>query len=84
MEITVELDHLKLTVEVAKLVNELPDPTTTGERWVEFKVVHGIEYCQDTGRVIECGYLPWWLNKLQEENHDAIEAAIWAKYEEGR
>ena len=83
-EITVELDHFKLTVEVTQLVNELPDPTTTGERWVEFKVVHGIEYSEKDGRVIQCGYLPWWLNKLAQDHHDAIESAIWAEYEAGQ
>ena len=80
-EITVELDHFKLTVEVTRLVNEAQDPTTTGERWVEFNVVYGIEYSEKDGRMIECGYLPWWLNKLQNDHHDAIEAEIWKQYE---
>lgn len=87
-EITVELDHLKLTVEVTHLVNDFPDPTcrdsadtARGERFVDFKVVYATEYSQKDGRVIECGYLPWWLSKLQDENHDAIEAEIWKQYE---
>jgi hypothetical protein len=87
-EIIVELDNLKLTVEVTHLVNDLPDPncrdsadTARGERWVDFNVTYGVEYDQDNGQVIECGYLPWWLNKLQHENRDAVEAEIWKQYE---
>lgn len=86
-EITVVIDDLELTVEITNLVNDSPDPTCRdsdvdfhGERYVEFRVVYGIEH-NENGRVIQCGELPWWLNKLQNEHHDAIEAEIWKQYE---
>ena len=90
MELEIELDQYKLTVEIIRLVNDQPDPTcrdsaddARGCREVEWKIVYAIEH-DDNGRVKECGYLPWWLDKLEREHDSAIEAAVWAKYDEAQ
>lgn len=89
-EITVHLDGLKLTVKIDSLINDPPNPDCRdsdydfyGTREVEWRLVYGIETDED-GKVIECGYLPWWLNKITEEHAEAIEAAIWQQYEEAK
>lgn len=89
MEIEIELDSYNLTVEVTRLINDQPDPTCRdsaddcrGVKEVEWQIVYATEFKE--GRPVQCGYLPKWLRYLERELSEEIEAAIWAKYEEGQ
>ena len=88
MEVEIELDQFKLTVEITRLINDLPDPTcrdsaddARGCRELEWKLIYAIEY-DDNGKPKQCGYLPKWLRWISIQHAEQIDAAIWAKYDE--
>lgn len=88
MEVTIELDQFKLTVEITRLINDAPDPTCRdsaddcrGTRELEWVLVYAVEY-DDNGRIKECGQLQKWLDRIADRHATEISAAIWAKYDE--
>ena len=88
MEVTIELDQFKLTVEITHLINDAPDPTCRdsaddcrGTRELEWVLVYAVEY-DDNGRIKECGHLQKWLDRIADRHATEISAAIWAKYDE--
>lgn len=90
MEVEIELDQFKLTVEITHLINDAPDPTCRdsaddcrGTRELEWVLVYAVEY-DDNGRIKECGQLQKWLDRIADRHAKEITAAIWAKCDEGQ
>lgn len=90
MEVTIELDQFKLTVEITHLINDAPDPTCRdsaddcrGTRELEWVLVYAVEY-DDNGRIKQCGSLQPWLYNIADKYNSEITDAIWAKYDEGQ